>query len=147
MKSLFFASLLHLSAVVYGQAGYERGNTVKDFSLNKILNYPASPSSFDKIKKDLLIIDFFGTWCVPCIKALPHLAEVQQKYKSRIQVLLVSVEEEEKLKKFIANRANFLFPVVVDNDNAVTSLFQPPSYPYTVVQVTTHKRGQHRICF
>jgi hypothetical protein len=58
---------------------------------------------------------------------------VQQKYKSRVQVLLVSIEEEEKLKKFIANRANFLFPLAVDNDNAVTSLFQPPSYPYTVV--------------
>lgn len=106
---------------------------MSSFPIKKLLNFSAASSSFEAIKKDITIIDFFGTWCVPCIKALPHLKEVQEKYKDKLQVVLVSIEEEEKLKKFIGARSGFSFPVAVDTDNSITNLFNPPSYPFTVV--------------
>ncbi|MEO6638270.1 MAG: DUF547 domain-containing protein, partial [Ginsengibacter sp.] len=44
-----------------------------------------------------------------------------------------SSEEQQKLNKFIDARKPFAFPVVADNSNSFISLFQPPSYPYTIV--------------
>ncbi|MFX5705810.1 thioredoxin domain-containing protein, partial [Acinetobacter baumannii] len=34
----------------------------------------------------LTVIDFFGTWCAPCIKALPHLQELKQKFNDSITI-------------------------------------------------------------
>lgn len=115
------------------QSGYAAGNVVKDFALKKMLRYSSPSSSFNAIKQKITIIDFFGTWCVPCIKALPHLTQLQQKYQNDLRILLVSVEEEKKLQSFISKQTDFSFPIVVDDDNTVSNLFQPTSYPYTVV--------------
>jgi hypothetical protein len=58
---------------------------------------------------------------------------LQKEYGDHLQIVLVSIEEEKKLQNFISARNNLSFPLVVDEDNAVTGLFEPPSYPYTVV--------------
>ncbi|HVE60561.1 MAG TPA: DUF547 domain-containing protein [Chitinophagaceae bacterium] len=132
-RSLCFVFFVFLVMMAAAQDGYAKGDIVTDFPLKKILNYSSATSSLNQLKQKLTIVDFFGTWCVPCINALPHLAEVQQKYSNQIQILLVSTEEEEKLKKFIANQKNFSLAIVVDEDEIITALFQPPSYPYTAV--------------
>ncbi len=112
---------------------YKTGDIVADFTFNKILNNPTSSSSLEHIKSELTVIDFFGTWCTPCIKALPHLNELQSKFKSKVKIILVSNEDEKRLTEFIAARKPFPFPVVADNENKFIQLFQPPSYPYTIV--------------
>lgn len=109
------------------------GATVGDFPVKKILNYSAPSSTFSEFNTKLLIIDFFGTWCVPCIKALPHLTSLQATYKDKINILLVSEESPTKLELFIKKRDAFTLPVAVDEEKKFISLFQPPSYPYTVV--------------
>lgn len=125
--------LLFISASAGAQPGYKTGDVVKDFPVNKILNYSSPSAPLSQLKGPITIIDFFGTWCVPCIKALPHLSALQQQYKNSLNIILVSNEEEAKLKKFITSRNNFSFPLVVDAEDVFTNLFQPPSYPYTVV--------------
>jgi hypothetical protein len=70
---------------------------------------------------------------VPCVRALPKLTALQQKYKNEITILLVSEEPQAKLETFIKKQTNFLFPVVVDEEKNFISRFQPPSYPYTVI--------------
>ncbi|MEO6289576.1 MAG: DUF547 domain-containing protein [Ginsengibacter sp.] len=134
MKLFFLSSLFTIIfATAYPQRSYTEGNKVADFQFTKILNNPNLSSSLNQIKSKLTIIDFFGTWCIPCIKALPHLEEIQNEFKDKVAVILVSNEAEEKLTKFINVRAPFPFPVVVDKENSFIDLFQPPSYPYTVV--------------
>lgn len=132
IKSLFLFFLL-LPALVFCQNNYSLNDKVQDFSLTSTINNSVGPSSFDAIQSDIIIIDFFGTWCAPCIKALPHLKELQEKFKNKLSILLVSNEKKERLEKFVAARQPFFFPVVVDEENQVTNLFAPPSYPYTVV--------------
>jgi len=133
MMRFLFIILNIISFGAYAQQGYKEGDVVKDFTIKKILNHPASSASFSSFKNKLTIIDFFGTWCVPCIKALPHLKELQDKYKSELSILLVSNEEESKLSKFITAKKNFTFPLAVDEGEVFTNLFQPPSYPHSVI--------------
>lgn len=105
---------------------------VEDFSFNTILNNTSSHTTLNQFKNEITIIDFFGTWCIPCVKALPHLYTLQNKF-NKVSIILISNEEQPKLSKFINARKPFAFPVVADQDNRFTSLFQPPSYPYTIV--------------
>ncbi len=118
---------------VFAQNGYKAGDAVSDLQAKKILNYTTSSSSLTNLKGNITIIDFFGTWCVPCIKALPELTNYKNKFAADIKIFLVSNEAEDKLNKFIGSRKPFALPLVVDDSNIFTNAFQPPSYPYTVV--------------
>ena len=132
MRFIVFILLL-LPAYGHAQTAYKTGDVVADFKIGKLLNYVSSSSSLKEIQANVTIIDFFGTWCAPCIKALPELAAYKTKFKEDISILLVSTETETKLTKFISSRQPFSFPLMVDEDNLFTGAFGPPSYPYTIV--------------
>lgn len=125
--------LVLLSSNIFAQSGYMAGDEVADLQVKKILNHSASSSSLKNLKGNITIIDFFGTWCVPCIKALPELTNYKNKFAADVNIFLVSNEAEDKLNKFISNRKPFALPLVVDEGNIFTNAFQPPSYPYTVI--------------
>ena len=133
MKLTFLIVCVWLSFAVKAQQGYAVNDMTVDFPIPKILNHTSTSSSFQQFKETLLVIDFFGTWCVPCVRALPKLSALQEKYKSQIKIILVSEEPQLKLENFIKKQTNFVFPVVVDEEKSFIKSFQPPSYPYTVV--------------
>ena len=54
-------------------------------------------------KEKLLILDVFATWCPPCQAEAPHLSSLQQKFKDKITIIGVSIEDNipnEKLETF-----------------------------------------------
>ena len=130
---LFVMSCLLVPACAQAQTAYKTGDVVTNLPIAKMLNHTSASSTLKNIRQTITIIDFFGTWCAPCIKALPELAAYKTKFKEDISILLVSTEAEAKLLKFISSRQPFAFPMVVDYDNRFTNAFSPPSYPYTVV--------------
>ena len=133
MKLAFLIILITINSTLHAQQGYAVNELTDDFQIGKILNSPVASSSFQQLKDRLLIVDFFGTWCVPCVRALPKLSVLQEKYKGQINILLVSEESQLKLENFIKKQTNFIFPVVVDEEKNFITRFQPPSYPYTVI--------------
>lgn len=140
MGKVFLVFVIALSVLkVSAQKAYAPGDVVKDFTANKILNYKSSSARLQNLKAEITLLDFFGTWCVPCIKALPHLKALQQKFPGKLEILLISIEEQARLDKFLKARQPFPFPLIVDTDNSITSLFNPPSYPYTVVMDEKNK--------
>lgn len=62
-------------------------------------------------KKDdtIYVINFWATWCAPCVKELPYFEKLNQQYKEqKVEVVLVSLDfphlYESKLKPFIVNK-------------------------------------------
>ena len=116
-----------------GQQGYKLSDIIIDFPVQKKLNSTSAAERFSGLQKELTIIDFFGTWCAPCIRALPHLADIYEQYGGKVGVVLVSSETEAQLQRFIFRQKNLPFPVIADENKKITELFQPPALPYTVV--------------
>jgi thiol-disulfide isomerase/thioredoxin len=132
MKCLF-ALLVITSCYSYAQTAYKTNETVPDLFAKKIINYTNTSASLNRLKGKITIIDFFGTWCKPCVKALPELKAFKNKFSKDLNIILISAESEAQLLKFIDARKPFDFPVIVDEENLFTNAFMPPAYPYTIV--------------
>lgn len=66
------------------------------------------------------VINFWATWCSPCVKEIPHFEEINKKYSNqRLKVLLISLDfptqYETRLIPFIKNR-NILSEVILLDD-------------------------------
>ncbi|MGH9700336.1 MAG: redoxin domain-containing protein [Candidatus Acidiferrales bacterium] len=60
--------------------------------------------SLDELKGNVILIDFWATWCVPCREALPHVQEIAKKFQGQPLVILsVSLDDNEQAwKDFVA---------------------------------------------
>lgn len=64
----------------------------------------AGTVSFEKGK--IYVVEFWATWCPPCIASMPHLAELQEKYAGKgVRIISVSDEDEEIVRKFLKQEA------------------------------------------
>jgi len=53
-------------------------------------------------KDTTYVVNFWATWCAPCIKELPHFEKLQQeKRNEKVKVLLVSVDFKSRLEKSV----------------------------------------------
>lgn len=114
--------------------GQSVGSTIPKFPIEAVLsNSHESTKELLTPGPKLYILDFFGTWCVPCIKAIPKLDSLQHSFDGKIKVWLISTEPSEKLSSFLAKRPSLNLPIIVDSNSTLSNYFQPPSYPYTII--------------
>ena len=77
------------------------GDKIPDVVLTKLLNHanPVNLSSLHQL--DLLIINFWATWCVPCVRELPELDSLAAAYPGNLKVLSVAYEKEQIVSSFL----------------------------------------------
>ena len=75
---------------------------------------------------NIVLLDFWATWCGPCKAEIPHLVELQKEYPNDLVVLGMSVDDPlEKLKPF-AEQYKINYPVLVGLERAdVQDAFGP----------------------
>jgi thiol-disulfide isomerase/thioredoxin len=81
-----------------------------------------------------IVIDFWATWCPPCVKGLPELVELLDAYP-RQQVVLVTVNMQEStntVQEFLDAR-ELRIKVLMDPNGDISRKFQVESIPQTVV--------------
>jgi peroxiredoxin len=68
-------------------------------------------------KGRVVFVDFWATWCPPCVKEIPHLRELQNKFSEEDFVLWgVGLDEEGKLRAF-AEEHGITYPILVGNQS------------------------------
>ena len=78
---------------------------IKVGDILEISDYELISVNKRKIDKDkLILIDFWATWCGPCIASFPHLEELQEKYKDDLQILAISDEKVDVVANFLAKK-------------------------------------------
>ena len=56
----------------------------------------------DSFKKDhVYVVEFWATWCGPCLRGMPHLSELQEKYADDVTIIGISNEEPQKVTSFL----------------------------------------------
>nr|MBC7614010.1 redoxin domain-containing protein [Pseudopedobacter sp.] len=105
----------------------------ENLEFSKILNYTNTTSFnlFD-LKPKVVIIDFWATWCSPCLKSLEHLEDLQTKFKDDIQVISVTDETEKRINAFL-NKRTMTLPIVLDEDGKLSKYFPHKIISHTII--------------
>ncbi len=62
------------------------------------LNYQQLQEIINQEDNKLYLINFWATWCMPCIEELPHFMEINEKYKNEgLKMILVTLDKREEL--------------------------------------------------
>ncbi|GAB2831169.1 TlpA family protein disulfide reductase [Ferruginibacter profundus] len=91
--------------------------------------------SLEGLKGKVVIVDFWATWCGPCIASMPAMKTVQEKLKARGDVAFVFVDtwqtEADKKQNAIdfLKKNNYPFHVLLDNEDKVVSEFKVNGIP------------------
>jgi thiol-disulfide isomerase/thioredoxin len=66
----------------------------------RIIKYPELQQILDQTSDSILVVNFWATWCAPCVAEIPHFEKVSTKYSSKkVKVILVSLDAVTSLKK------------------------------------------------
>ena len=80
----------------------------------------------------IVLLNFWATWCPPCIKEIPSLNNLQQRFsKDEFVVLSVDVGEELKEIKTFLEHVPADYPVLVDTASSLTEPWQLQAFPST----------------
>ncbi len=88
----------------------------------------------DHRDKDIVMIDFWATWCGPCVQELPILSEVAESYKDKgVAFFAINLRETpEQIKKFQEDK-KLKFTVAIDTDGAVGTAYGAEAIPMLVL--------------
>ena len=87
--------ILGLCISAQAQQKFKPGSPAPDIHIQKFLNYE-SPDE-DLFKGKTIILEFWATWCKPCIKSIPHINNLVDKFGCD-SVLFVSISKESPRK-------------------------------------------------
>lgn len=129
------------------------GEGVPDFTLEDINGNSVKSSTL--IGKGPLIINFWASWCKPCLKELPTLNNLQAKYDTLVTVVCISTDRPRALPsvKSLIKSQKFSFITLIDQNSEVQKLFNVTSIPKTflinkegeiVYEHTGYNRGDER---
>ena len=97
--------------------------------------------SFKTMEGKTVFINFWATWCPPCIAEMPDIHELYKEKKGEVEFVMISLDQNEsKARKFIETKA-FDFPVYYLR-SALPSTYDTHSIPTTYV---IDKNGRFRI--
>ena len=88
----------------------------------------------DELRGQVVLVNFWATWCGPCREEMPRLDSLYQKYhKSGFVLLGVNVDDDPRTALATAAKLNVTFPVLLDTDKKVSKLYDLNTMPSTVV--------------
>ena len=86
-------------------------------------------------KDKVVILNFWATWCAPCLEEMPAFEKLYRRYRSQgLTVLAVSLDkgDSSKVKEF-ADTNNLTFPILLDSEGVAEKLYPSFTIPFTYV--------------
>ena len=125
------ASTLALAALTPAAAATSATLAAPDFTLR---GADGRNVRLDELRGQVVLVNFWATWCGPCREEMPRLDVLYQKYhKSGFVLLGVTVDDDPRTALATAAKLNVSFPVLLDTDKKVSKLYDLNTMPSTIV--------------
>ncbi|HSQ26197.1 MAG TPA: TlpA disulfide reductase family protein [Anaerolineales bacterium] len=99
-----------------------------DFSLSNLQNQQVSLSDMqDKV----IVLNFWATWCAPCVQEMIFFQKAQERYPENMLVLAINQEEKPDVVRGFIQDMGFTLEVLLDESGQVTKLFKVLALPNT----------------
>ena len=80
-----------------------------------------------------VIINFWATWCGPCVKEMPAFERLKDDFGDKIGIIAVNCGDDAETVKDFVEENGYTFPLVLDEEYSISMLYPTNSIPYTVV--------------
>ena len=85
-------------------------------------------------KGKIVVMDFWATWCGPCLQSMPLVDGVAREFADRgVELVAVNMEESPEQVKPMLERHKFKMPVVMDRDGVAAARYSVTAIPQVVV--------------
>ena len=87
------------------------------------------------VKKKLILVNFWATWCPPCIKEIPDLLNLKKKFEKDIEIIFVSVDANptKVIPKFLKKNELDNFKTYIDKKLNLSKELEVKVMPTTLV--------------
>ena len=90
--------------------------------------------SLDEFRGKVVVLNFWATWCPPCIEEMPSLVQMQQRMKSKgVEVVAVSVDADQSTYQSFLKAHNITLLTVRDPDKKSNNLYGTFKFPETYI--------------
>lgn len=131
---LFTVLFSSFSYACEGKVGKAIGDCAPNFSLKSI---DGKTYDLSKLTGKVVLVNFWATWCKPCIVEMPSMQKIYSKYADKnLQLLAISIDNDTKLiNKFLDNdiQQKLRFPILFDEGKKVSSMYGTFQVPETYV--------------
>ena len=80
-----------------------------------------------------VFLNFWATWCPPCVKELPHIQAKYEQYKDKINFVAISLDgEQEAPAQFVPSRG-YTFPVGYGNEREISRAYNVEAIPMSFI--------------
>lgn len=86
---------------------------------------------FSNLKGKIILINFWATWCPPCVAEMSSLQSLYTNFKNDVEFLFISNEDPEELKTFLQEN-NYNFPIYIPTEGLPNTL-EHKSIPSTFI--------------
>ena len=108
-----------------------KGPEAPDFTLNDINGKPLTLSS---LRGKYVVLDFWGSWCIWCIKGMPKMKEYYAKYAGKLEILGIDCNDsEEKWKAAVAEHQLPWLHVYNTDESGLLEKYGIEGFPTKVV--------------
>lgn len=102
------------------------------------LNLTTSKNTTIALKNDpapIIVLNFWASWCIPCLKEFPSLVEFQAKYPGKVKVIGINGDSDVPLEHIKKTEAKYKlnFDSVPDQTSEIADKFMIRTYPVSLV--------------
>lgn len=112
--------------------GIKIGEKADEVMFEKVFNAPQISFSLKDLKNKIVILEFWATWCGPCLPAIEHLNKLKEKFPDHLEVISILHESEERLHRFMKNKPTLIWHIA-DPEMSLNKYFPHRAVPHTVV--------------
>lgn len=137
MNFVLFSAVMFLSAAMLNAQPSQPlkiGDVAPNLNLNKLLqaNGIRNPN-IDGLKGNVVVLEFWATWCLPCVPAIKHFNELSEKFKDKpVRFVAVTDDDELTVARFTKTQPIQGW-IGLDNNRATVISYQAIPFPHTVV--------------
>jgi thiol-disulfide isomerase/thioredoxin len=87
----------------------------------------------EAVGREVIVLNFFATWCGPCRAEMPELAKYQEKTGPTLRLIGIDAQETRAVVEPFLKQMDVPFPVAIDDSGELLARFEVTAFPTTIV--------------